>query len=105
VMSHIVAMRSREFAIRMTLGADASTILGMVARQAGRLTLVGAAIGIVAAILIGQVIQAEMHGTASAGLVALLASTSILAVAMFVASLVPAARASRVSPITLLKDA
>jgi predicted permease len=105
VMSHVVAMRSREFAIRMALGAEARAVLTMVASQAGWLAGIGAGVGTVSAIVIGYAIQAEMHGTTSASFIALLTSAAILVTAMLVASLVPAMRASRANPITLLKDA
>jgi len=104
VMSHIVAMRSREFAIRIALGAETRAILGMVGWQAGLLALVGGAIGTFAGVLLGVSIRANWSGTVAAGAGALLLSASVLAAVMFVASFVPAARAARVSPIELLKE-
>jgi putative ABC transport system permease protein len=105
VMSHLVAMRSREFAVRMTLGAETRAILMMVGRQAGVLAAIGASIGTFVAIVIGVSIQANWHGSPAASAGAVVMSASLLAAVMLVASLVPAARAARVNPIVLLKDA
>jgi predicted permease len=104
VMSHSVATRSREFAVRLALGADTREILRLVGWQAGVLALVGGSIGTGAAVVIGVLVQANFQGTVAAGIGAHLLTTILLSVVMFVASFVPASRAARVSPLVLLKD-
>jgi predicted permease len=104
VMAHAVGLRLREFAVRFALGADAGAILAMVARQSAVLAIIGASIGMFVSLVVGAAIQAEIPDSVATGVIALIESALLLAVAMLVASLVPAVRASRVNPIVLLKD-
>jgi putative ABC transport system permease protein len=104
VMSHSVASRSREFAVRMALGAETREILRLVGWQAGVLALIGGTLGTFTAVVIGVLVQSNFQGSVAAGLGAHLLTTVLLAGVMFVASFVPAARAARVSPLVLLKD-
>jgi len=104
LMSHSVATRSREFAVRMALGAETRQILRLVGWQAGWLAGIGGSLGTFVAVVIGLVIQANFQGTVAAGIGAHLMTTALLAAVMFAASVVPAARAARVSPLVLLKD-
>lgn len=104
VMSHSVASRSREFAVRMALGAEAKEILRLVGSQAGVLALIGGSIGTIAAIAIGVLVQSNFPGSVAAGVGAHVITTVLLVGVMFVASFIPAVRAARVSPLVLLKD-
>ena len=54
VLAYTVAQRTREFGLRMALGADAARLRAMVLGQVGRMTLVGGAVGLVAAIGVGR---------------------------------------------------
>jgi hypothetical protein len=56
VTSYSVAMRAREIAVRMALGAQPDSVLAMVLRQAATLVLIGSALGAVAAVAVGALI-------------------------------------------------
>jgi putative ABC transport system permease protein len=105
VSSFVVAMRMREIAIRMAIGARPQTILAMVLGQSMRMALVGLILGTAAAFAASRVIQSEWHGVVAIDGVAFGGSAALFLAAMLVASAVPAVRASRVDPVENLKDA
>jgi ABC-type antimicrobial peptide transport system permease subunit len=104
VTSYSVAMRAREIAVRMALGARSQRVLAMVLRQAAMLVMIGSALGAVLAIVIGRLIQAEIFGVASVPFATLAGSAALLAVAMLLASILPARRAARMDPNVVLRQ-
>jgi predicted permease len=103
VLAYTVAQRTREIGLRMALGAAPARVRGMVLRQVGRMTLVGGAIGLAAAIWIGYAGRAmlfELHGY-DPGVLAL--SIVILTIVAFGAGVIPAHRAARVEPMQALR--
>jgi putative ABC transport system permease protein len=104
VMSYFVSQRSREIAIRIALGAEEKGILGMVVKQSMTLASVGAIVGTILATIASLALQVinraplGIHGGAFAG-----AAFLLLAV-MFLASVFPAVRASRIDPIENLRQ-
>ena len=105
VTSYVVAMRSREIAIRMAIGARPQVILRMILGQSMRIALVGLVLGGGAAVAASRIIQSESHGVRGIDAGAYSAAAALFLVAMLFASAVPARRASRVDPIQFLKDA
>jgi ABC-type antimicrobial peptide transport system permease subunit len=104
VTSYSVAMRLREIAVRMALGARPDRILTMVLRQALTLVTIGSVLGGVAAIVAGRLIQAEIYGVAGVPFATLGGAAALLAVAMFLASILPARRAARLDPNVALRE-
>jgi hypothetical protein len=102
--SYSVAMRAREIAVRMALGARPDSVLALVLRQALTLVLIGSALGAVAAIVVGRLIQAEIYGVAGVPFATLGGAAALLAVAMFLASILPARRAARMDPNVALRE-
>ena len=103
VLAYTVAQRTREFGLRMALGADAARLRALVLAQVGRMTLVGGAVGLVAAFGVGRLAQSllyEIDGLTPA--VTALAALAMAAVALS-AGFVPAHRASRVNPMAALR--
>ena len=103
VLAYTVAQRTQELGLRMALGADAARLRAMVLGQVGRMTLVGGAVGLVAAFAVGRLAQSllyEIDGLPPA--VAAAAALALAAVALG-AGLVPAHRASRVDPMAALR--
>ena len=103
VLAYTVAQRTREFGLRMALGANGGRVRGMVLRQVGVMTLIGSVVGIVAAFGVGRAAQSilfEMEGfdPVVVGLVAML-----LAGVAIGAGYLPALRASRVDPMKALR--
>jgi ABC-type antimicrobial peptide transport system permease subunit len=76
----------------------------MVLRQALALVTIGAVLGGLMAVAAGVVIQAQLFGVPGVNVAALGGSAASLAVAMLVASLLPAWRAARLDPIAVLRD-
>jgi ABC-type antimicrobial peptide transport system permease subunit len=99
-----VALRSREFAVRMALGAHARDITRRVLLDAGRHALLGVSLGVLAATLGTRWLASLLFevrpldlGTYAAVIAAVLTATAG-------ASLVPALRASRLDPMTVLRE-
>ena len=104
VTSYSVAMRVREIAVRMALGARADRVVAMVLRQALTIVTIGAALGGLVGIAAGFVIRAEVFGAAGVDVAALGGSAALLAAAMLMASILPAWRAARLDPNAVLRQ-
>ncbi len=105
VTSYVVAMRSRDIAIRMAIGAKPNAILRMILSQAMRVAVIGLLAGAAVGVAVSQIIQSEYHGIRAMDGSAFGGSAALFVLVMLVASLVPAIRAARVDPIETLKDA
>lgn len=103
VLAYTVAQRTREFGLRMALGADGSSVRGMVLRHVARLTLVGASVGLLAALGIGRAAQSLLFGLEGHDPVVIAAVGMVLAGVALGAGYVPALRASRVDPMQALR--
>jgi predicted permease len=103
VMAFSVARRTREIGIRMAVGAGRNTVLGMVLRQGLKLSLVGAAIGLVLSVAAGRVISASA-GTPSFNIPTLVFVVAALVGITAIGAYVPARRASKLDPITVLRQ-
>ncbi len=99
-----VAERRREFGIRMALGAGSSEIRGMVLGQGLKLTVLGLVIGLIGAAAATRLMEGLLFGV-SAGdpLTYLITGAVFLAVAV-AATYLPARRATRVDPMTALRN-
>jgi len=104
VTSYSVAMRTREIAVRMALGARADRVVAMVLRQALTVATIGAVLGGLMAIAAGVVIQAQLFGVPGVDVRTLGGSAALLAVAMLTASILPAQRAAWLDPMTVLRQ-
>ena len=103
VLAYSVAQRTREIGVRMALGATSATVSGMVLRQVGVMTLVGAVIGIAGAIALGRGAQALLYELKGWDPMVIALSAVVLTVVALGAALVPAVRASRVDPMQALR--
>jgi predicted permease len=104
VTSYSVAIRTQELAVRMALGAEPGRVQAMVLRQALSVALIGSVLGGLAAIAIGVLIRAEVVDVAGVDVAALGGSAALLAAAMLLASFVPARRAARLAPYSVLRE-
>ena len=103
VMSYAVARRSNEIAIRMALGATSRDVLGLMLGQACRLLVVGLAVGTILALAAGRTAGTLLFGLQPNDPVTFVASASVLAMVALLAAYIPAARATRVSPLDGLR--
>jgi predicted permease len=104
VMSYFVSLRSREIGVRLALGAAPRTITRMTLGEALRLAVWGGTVGGIGAVITSKVVQSGMHGVEGLDPAALAGSFLLLGLTMLVASAVPAWRAARVDPITVLRQ-
>jgi hypothetical protein len=104
VRSYLVTRRTREFGVRMAVGASPVDVLRLVMREAASTTAVGLAIGLGLGILLGWGLSAAIYRISPFDPVTLGGATATLAVASIVASLIPARRAARVLPMTALRN-
>ncbi len=103
LVSQTVAERTREFGVRVAVGAERRDILALVMRRAVLLAVLGVVGGLAGAVAIGRVIRSRLYGVAPLDpLIYLLALAALVAIAL-VASYVPARRASRVDPVAALR--
>jgi putative ABC transport system permease protein len=103
VMNVISTQRRKEYGLRIALGADRTEILRMVLREGARLILAGAAIGLVGALIAGQLLRSFLFGVGSIDPWTLAAACVTLGAVAGVACLVPALKATRVSPLIALR--
>jgi putative ABC transport system permease protein len=104
VVSHSVAQRAREIAVRVALGASRATILRLVLGETGALVAVGLGAGLVCALGAGRAIASLLVDVGPGDPVTLAATGALLAAAAIVAALLPAARASAVDPVARLRE-
>lgn len=104
VMSYIVRQRTRELGIRIALGARAGAVVRLITRQGMRWTAIGLALGLGAAFGVAKLIAGFLYGIGPADPVAFGVITLVLTGTAFVACYLPARRASRIDPLTALRD-
>jgi ABC-type antimicrobial peptide transport system permease subunit len=104
VTSYSVAMRVREIAVRMALGARTDRVVAMFLRQALALATIGSVLGGLVGIAAGLVIRTEVFGVPGVDIAALGGSAALLAAAMLLASILPAWRAARLDPNVVLRQ-
>jgi putative ABC transport system permease protein len=104
VISYGVMQRTREFGVRMALGALASDVRGMVVRQAATLTLLGMGLGIVGALAATRLMRSLLFEVAPTDPVTYIGVAFILGVVALIASYLPARRATMVDPVIALRN-
>jgi predicted permease len=103
VISYIVSQRTREFGVRLALGARAGDVGTMVVREAAILVGMGLTIGLVAAAALTRLMSALLYGVAPFDPLTFGAVAATLAAVAFIAAWLPARRAARVDPIEALR--
>jgi ABC-type antimicrobial peptide transport system permease subunit len=103
-LSDSVGHRRREFAIRVALGAQRWHVIYQVLLDGGRLACVGVLAGTVASFLLSRLVAGIAPAGASPNLWTYLAAPLALAVAVIVASVLPARGASLVNPVTIMRN-
>jgi ABC-type antimicrobial peptide transport system permease subunit len=103
VIAAAVAQRTREYGIRMALGADAARLQRLVVAQGLRLAAWGVGVGVVLAAILTQFMSALLYGMSPADPVSYLVAAVILLAVACLASYVPARRAARVDPLHALR--
>ncbi len=103
VMAYSVAQRTREIGVRMALGAGARELLALIIGEGARLTGIGLAIGITAALGLTRFISSLLYGIQPADVVSFAGAALVLTASAIVACYIPARRAIRVDPVVALR--
>jgi putative ABC transport system permease protein len=104
VKSYVVSRRTREFGIRIAVGAQPRALLWQVLRENGRITFYGIIVGLLLAFAAGRVLQNMLYGVNAVEPVILATAPLILLTASLLASFLPARRATRVDPTVALRS-
>jgi predicted permease len=102
-MWYAVGRRTREFGVRMALGADAAGVRRLVLRQALSVALAGVALGAALALWLGTLIESRLYEVSSLDPVSFAIAGLVLGAAALLASWAPARRAARVDPVVALR--
>jgi putative ABC transport system permease protein len=104
VVSHLAAQRTREIGIRIALGAQRWDILRIVIGQSGRMALTAIVLGITASIGLTHLIANRLFGVTPTDPVTFTIVAAALLSVTLLASYIPARRATRVDPMTALRN-
>ena len=103
VLAFTVAQRTREFGLRMALGAGPGRVRALVLTQVGWMTVVGAVLGIGCALGLGHLAESELFQMKGSDPVVLAGATLLIAAVALLAGFVPASRASKLDPMRALR--
>lgn len=106
MVSYNVSRRTREMGIRLALGADRQTVIGMVLQSGLAVIAVGAVLGVVGSIGVGTLVGSSgfLLGVGGLDVLSMLAAPVLLGTVAVVATYMPARRASRVDPVRALRS-
>lgn len=104
LVAYSVTQRTREFGIRMALGASRDRILRSVVKQGAVLAGAGVAVGLVAAAALTRLLQNFVYGVSTLDPLTFATVAILLVVVSVLASLVPALRAVRLNPVSALRE-
>jgi ABC-type antimicrobial peptide transport system permease subunit len=103
VLAYTVSQRTREFGVRMALGAAPGHVRRLVLRQVARITIIAAVVGIVGALLVGRAVESLLFRMNGHDPWVITAGVGVLLAVALAAGAAPAWRASRIDPIRALR--
>jgi putative ABC transport system permease protein len=103
LVSYIVADRTREFGIRIALGAQPTDILNLVLGYAAKLVVVGLAIGIVITVLLVPIFSHFVYGMRATDVTSVVVASLLLLFSVLVACYFPGRRATHIQPALSLR--
>jgi predicted permease len=104
VLAYAVGQRKREIGVRMALGAQPSQVMSLFVSHAVTLLVIGIALGIAGSWMAGRAMQRVLFGVDAMNPAVLAASTAVMVVVVFFATLLPSRRAAGINPIDALRD-
>jgi len=105
VVAYAVSERRGEMATRLALGATPRSVFWLVMKQGAALALIGTAIGLAVAYLSGQIVASQIYMIRASDPVMLMAAIVLVVGIAVAATMIPAWRASRLSPSAVLHSA
>ncbi|RPI57060.1 MAG: ABC transporter permease [Acidobacteria bacterium] len=103
VLSYLVNERRQEIGIRMALGAERGTLLGMVMKHGLMLALTGLLLGLAGAVVVTRLMQTLLFNVRPADPATMVAVAAVIAGVAVIACYVPARRATRLDPLMALR--
>jgi putative ABC transport system permease protein len=103
LIAYSVTQRAQELGIRIALGAERHDVLRLVLAQGTRLTLLGVAIGVLAAIAFSRLLSTLLFGVSATDPLTFAGVAALLAVVALAACFIPARRATKVDPMVALR--
>ena len=104
VLAYIVRRRVREIGIRMALGAQTWDVIRLVVTEGMKPAAIGLVVGLAGALALRRFISSLIYGVKTSDLATFTTVSLVLVMVSFAASLVPAYRASRVEPVSTLRE-
>jgi putative ABC transport system permease protein len=104
VIAYSVAQRTREVGIRMALGAQGRSVLGLVIGQGMKFVLIGVGVGIAGALALTRVLSSLLFNVSATDPLTFVGVSALLALVALLACYVPALRAMKVDPMVALRS-
>jgi putative ABC transport system permease protein len=104
VLAYSVKRGMKDIGLRIAFGATRSDVMQFVVTQAIKPTAIGIVIGLAAAYSLSRLVKSMVYGVSARDTLTFVAVTTLLVVVAFLASLVPALRATRISPLAVIRD-
>ncbi len=103
LMAYTVTSRTREIGLRMSLGATASAVISMIARDSALIAVYGVGIGFPCAIGVARLFRSLLYGVSAGDPATLIVASAVFVLAAVAAGLAPAWRASRIDPMAAMR--
>jgi predicted permease len=103
VMAFSVARRTREIGIRMALGADRGSVLGMVLKEVAWMCLIGVGLGVPLSIGLSRYLVSQLYGVTPTDLLTLVSAVLTMICVSLIAGFLPARRAATIDPTIALR--
>ncbi|MBN2183576.1 MAG: ABC transporter permease [Sedimentisphaerales bacterium] len=103
IKGYMVASRTPEIGIRMTLGATRREIILMVFCEGGRLMLIGLGLGIIMGLVLARLMQSMFYNVSAVDPVSIVVTISVLVLTSLLSGLIPALRAAKIDPMEALR--
>ncbi len=103
VMSYVVSQRTQEIGVRMALGARRNNVLGLFLARSFKVVAIGICAGLALALALGRVMANLLYNVRPIDAITFSAAALLLCLAAFLASYLPARRATKVNPLVALR--
>ena len=103
VLAYATAQRTREIGIRMALGAQHRTVIGLVLRDVLWLAGLSMLVTLLVALVLGRLLRTQLYGVSAADPATLFGGTLLVAVVVVLAAWLPARRAASIEPVKALR--